>query len=152
MVSSHAETVEQYLSELSDERRGEVSKVRKIILDHLPDGYEEVMQYGMISYVVPLSRFPDTYNKQPMAIASLASQKNYISLYLMAVYGDKNLEAWFKEEYKKSGKRLNMGKSCLRFKKVEDIPLDLIGKVIGKVNVDNYIAKVKESKGKGIKG
>lgn len=70
----------------------------------------------------------------------------------MAVYGDKNLEAWFKEEYKKSGKRLNMGKSCLRFKKVEDIPLDLIGKVIGKVNVDNYIAKVKESKGKGIKG
>ncbi len=152
MVSSHAETVEQYLAELPDERRGEVSKVRKIILDHLPDGYEEVMQYGMISYVVPLSKFPDTYNKQAMTIASLASQKNYISLYLMAVYGDKELEAWFKEEYQKSRKKLNMGKSCLRFKKVEDIPLDLIGKVIGKVSVDKYIAKVKELKGKGIEG
>ncbi len=142
MVSSHAETIEQYLSELSDERRGEVSKVRKIILDHLPDGYEEVMQYGMISYVVPLSRFPDTYNKQPMAIVSLGSQKNYISLYLMAVYGDKNLEAWFKEEFNKSGK------SCLRFKKADDIPLDLIGQVVGKVSVDKYIAQVKTLKGK----
>ncbi len=144
--------MEQYLEELPDDRRAEILKIRKILLDNLPDGCEEIMQYGMISFVVSLSKFPDTYNKQPMAIASLASQKNYISLYLMAVYGDKNLEAWFKEEYKKSGKKLNMGKSCLRFKKVEDIPLDIIGKVIGKVSVDNYIIKVKESKGKGIEG
>ncbi len=150
MVSSHAKTIKQYIQKLSDDRRDEVSTVRKIILDHLPDGYEEVMQYGMISYVVPLSRLPDTYNKQPMAIVSLASQKNYISLYLLAVYGDKELDTWFKEEYKKSGKKLNMGKSCLRFKKVEDIPLDLIGKVIGKVSVDKYLANVKKLKGKGI--
>lgn len=92
MAQSKAETVEEYLAELSPERRSEIATVRKVILDNLPDGYVERMQYGMISYVIPLETYPVTYNKQPLGLASLASQKNYMSLYLMNVYGDTDTE------------------------------------------------------------
>ena len=141
MAQSEAETVEEYLAELSPERRSEIATVRKVILDNLPDGYVERMQYGMISYVIPLETYPVTYNKQPLGLASLASQKNYMSLYLMNVYGDTDTERWFHEEYRASGKKLDMGKSCVRFKKVEDLPLELIGQTIARTSPDEFIER-----------
>lgn len=138
-MRSEAETVDQYLNELTPERREAVAAVREVILKNLPEGYEETMQYGMISYVIPLDTYPETYNGQALAYASLASQKNYISLYLMNIYGDKGVETWFTEQYKASGKKLNMGKSCVRFKKVEDLPTDLIGEAIARTPVAGFI-------------
>ena len=139
MAQSKAQTVDEYLAELSDERRDAIQTVRKVVLDNLPDGYKEIMVYGMIGYVIPLEDYPVTYNGQPLAYASLASQKNYMSLYLMNVYGDQVTEAWFKERYEASGKKLNMGKSCVRFKRPEDLPLDLIGEVISRTSAAEYI-------------
>lgn len=116
--------------------------VRKTILKHLPKGYEERMQYGMIGYSVPLKRYPAGYLGQkdvPLPYAALASQKNYMSIYLMNIYGDKKAEKWFREAYKASGKKLDMGKSCVRFKKLEDVPLDVIGKAIAQTPVEALI-------------
>ena len=128
-MQSDAKTPEEYLSELEPARREAISAVRNVILDNLPDGYEEVMQYGMLSYVVPLSVFPDTYNGQPIMYIALASQKQYMSLYLTTVYADPSLSDWFKQRYLATGKKLNMGKSCVRFRKLEDLPLDLVAEV-----------------------
>jgi hypothetical protein len=114
--------------------------VRDVILANLPAGYEEGVQFGMIGYYVPLSVFPDTYNKQPLGYLALANQKNYMSLYLNNVYGDPATERWFKERYAASGKRLDMGKSCLRFKRLEDLPLDLIAETVARTPVDQFIA------------
>ena len=139
MVQSKAKTVDQYLAELSVERRDEISKVRKVILKNLPKGYKEVMEYGMISYVIPLEKYPDTYNGHPLAMASLGTQKNYMALYLMGIYGDKRMNKWFVEEYKASGKKLDMGKSCVRFKKLEDVPLKVVGDAIKRVPVQKFI-------------
>ena len=139
MVQSEAESVEEYLAELSEERRAAVETVRSVVLKHLPEGYEETMQFGMIGYVVPLERYPVTYNKQALQYAALASQKNYMSLYLMCVYGDEELQRWFSEGFKSRGKKLNMGKSCVRFKRVDDLPLDLIGEAIARMSVTEYI-------------
>jgi hypothetical protein len=102
----------------------------------------------MISYEIPLSRYPKTYNKQPLAMAALASQKNYMSLYLMTVYGDKDTETWFHERYRASGKKLDMGKSCVHFRKLDDLPLDLVGESIGRVSVDKYIERYEQSRRK----
>ena len=148
MVSSKAKTVEAYLTELPPERREAVEKLREVILANLPDGYQESMNWGMISYEIPLERYPDTYNKQPLALAALASQKNYISLYLMNVYGDPATEKWFTERYKASGKKLDMGKSCVRFKKLDDLPLDLVGEVIAMTSVGEYLRRYEAVKKK----
>jgi uncharacterized protein YdhG (YjbR/CyaY superfamily) len=142
MVSSKATTVAKYLAELPPDRRAAIAKVRETILANLPEGYEEGMQFGMIGYCVPLSRFPNTYNGQPIGIAALASQKQYMALYLMSVYGDPKTEAWFRDAFAKAGKKLDMGKSCVRFKKLEDLPLDVIGQTIARVSVDQLIAQV----------
>jgi len=99
------------------------------------------MQYGMIGWYVPLDRFPETYNGQPIGVAALAAQKNYNALYLMGVYGDKKLETWFKKQFTATGKKLDMGKSCVRFKTLDALPLDVIGQTIAKVSVDDLIAK-----------
>ena len=139
MAQSQAQTVNEYLAELPPERREAIITIRKVILDHLPEGYEETMQYGMISYVIPLERYPVTYNRQPLEYAALASQKNYMSLYLMNIYGDQEAEQWFTEGYRASGKRLDMGKSCVRFRKIEDLPIDLIGKAIARTEVADFI-------------
>ena len=147
MAQSTAKTVEKYLAELSPERSEAISAVRQVILDHLPAGYEEVMQYGMISYVIPLESYPITYNKLPLTYASLASQKNYMSLYLMNVYGDPEVEQWFTEGYRASGKKLDMGKSCVRFKKLEDLPLQLIGEVIARTTAADFIERYELSGG-----
>ena len=147
MARSKATTVEEYLDELADERRGIVEAVRDVVKANLPDGYEETVQFGMISYVVPLERYPKTYNRQALQYAALASQKNYVSLYLMNVYGDQETERWFLDRYKASGKRLDMGKSCVRFKSVEDLPLDLVGEAIARTSVDAYIAVYETARG-----
>ena len=118
IARSAAQTVGAYLADLSPDRRRSVAAVHQTVLDNLPEGYEETMQGGMISYFIPLSRYPKTYNKQPLQYAALASQKNYISLYLMNVYGDRETEEWFTEGFRASGKKLDMGRSCVRFKNV----------------------------------
>jgi len=151
MVMSKATTVTEYLDQLSPERRADVEKVRQVILDNLPAGYEEVMQYGMIGYAVPLSRHPRGYldnPEVPVCYAGLAAQKNYLSVYLMNIYGNKEAEAWFRQEYKKSGKKLDMGKSCVRFKRVEDAALDVIGQAIARTPVDEFIAIYERSRQK----
>jgi len=148
MAQSSAKTVDEYLSLLTDERRAAISAVRKVILTNLPAGYEEMMQWGVISYVVPLSRYPQTYNGQALMIAGLSSQKSYMSVYLMGVYGHKPTEEWFRKAYAASGKKLDMGKSCVHFKKLEDLPLDVIGKVIAKIPVDAYVRVYEASRKK----
>ncbi|MHB8638028.1 MAG: DUF1801 domain-containing protein [Fimbriimonadaceae bacterium] len=142
-MKSDAATVDEYLASLADDRREAISQVRSVILKNLPAGYEERMCYGMISYVIPHSIYPAGYHcdpKQPVTLASLASQKNYMALYLMCVYGNQKKEEWFREEYAKTGKRLDMGKSCVRFKKIEDLALDVIGGVFAQTPVEQYLA------------
>lgn len=141
-MQSKAATVEQYLAELPEDRRETVQAIRALILKNLPKGYEEGMQYGMIGYYVPHSVYPPGYHcdpKQPLPFVSLASQKNYISLYLGCVYGNADHEAWFREAWAKTGKKLDMGKSCVRFKKLDDLPLSVIGQSIKRVPVKKYI-------------
>jgi uncharacterized protein YdhG (YjbR/CyaY superfamily) len=139
MVKSSASTVEEYIASLPEDRRKAISEVRKVIRKNLPKGYVECMSYGLIGYVVPLKRYPETYNGQPLMIAGLGSQKNYMAVYLMCTYGHKETDKWFRERYKASGKRLDMGKSCVRFRKLEDLPLDLIGETIARVPLEKYI-------------
>lgn len=138
MVSSKAKTVAQYLKDLPPDRRKAISAVRKVILENLPKGFEEGMQ-GMITYYIPLKDFPETYNGDPLWIAGLASQTNYMALYLNSVYSDPETADWFKARYKATGKRLDMGKSCVRFKKLEDLPLDLIGETIASTSKEELI-------------
>ena len=139
-------SVPAYLAALPPERRKAIAAVRKVIRANLPPGYEEGPQFGMIGYYVPLTRFPDTYNGQPLCLAGLASQASYMSLYLMCVYGDGKLRASFERGFRAAGKKLNMGKSCVRFKSVDDLPLDVIGKAIAAVSVDRYIAHYEETR------
>lgn len=145
-MQSKAKSVEDYLSELDDTRCEAISTVRNVVLENLPDGYEEMMLFGMITYAVPLSTFPDTYNKQPLMYAALASQKRHMALYLTNVYGDGSLEAWFRERYKATGKRLDMGKSCVRFRNLDDLPLDLVGETIAMTPIDEFLEIYKASR------
>jgi hypothetical protein len=140
MASSNAKTVDEYLASLPGDRRTAISAVRDTVNANLPQGYEEAMQYGMISWVIPLAVKPDTYNKQPLAIASLASQKGYMALYLLGVYGNKRVETWFRKAFSMAGKKLDMGKSCVRFKTLDALPLPVIGDVITKVPALELIA------------
>ncbi len=130
MVKSAAKTVKAYLAELPKEKRDVISAVRKMVLDHLPKGYQEAMGFGMINYQIPLERYPDTYNGQPLMAVALAAQKHYFSLYLMSVYADPRQEAALVKGFKQAGKRLDMGKSCVRFKSLDDLPMDVLGRAI----------------------
>lgn len=140
MAGSKAATVEEYLAELLAERRAVMRRVREIILARLPAGYEETMNWGMISYEIPRERYPDTYNKQPLAYAGLAAQKNHYALYLMGAYSDPEAERWLRQEFEKAGKKLDMGKSCLRFRSLDQLPLDVIGEVIARTPPEAFIA------------
>lgn len=139
MVRSAAATVEEYLNELAPDRHKQMDAVRRVILENLPDGYQEAMNWGMISWEIPLARYPDTYNRRPLMYAALASQKNYMSLYLMCVYVHDGRRADFERRFKASGKKLDMGKSCVRFQSAEDLPMDLIAETIASTSVDEYI-------------
>ena len=143
MVSSPARTPREYLDSLPEERRDAIAAVRSIILDNLPAGFEESMQYGMLSYQVPLSVHPNTYNGQAASIAGLASQKGYMSLYLLGVYAQPERRRRFEQAFKKAGKKLDMGKSCVRFKRVEDLPLNVIGDTIASIGLDEYVATLR---------
>jgi hypothetical protein len=147
MASSAATTVSAYLAELPADRRAVIRAVRSVIRKHLPKGYKEGMQHGMITWFVPLSAFPETYNKQPLVYAGLAAQKTGYALYLMTVYGDPALEKWWKAAYKASGKTLDMGKSCVRFKSLDQLPLDVVAECIAKVPLATYLARYAAVKG-----
>ena len=145
-MRSDVRTVAEYVSALPDDRRETFEGVRAVILEHLPDGFVETMEFGSPSYVVPLERYPDTSNGRPLPLASLASQKRYLALYLMGVYGDEGTATWFRERWAGTGKRLDMGKSCVRFRRLDDLPLELVGEVIGRVSLDEFVAMYERSR------
>src|SRR5271155_4768165 len=141
-MQSKATTVEQYLSGLPEDRRKAIEAVRRVIHKNLDKDYEEGIQYGMIGYYVPHRVYPPGYHcdpKQPLPFASLGSQKNHMALYLMCIYGDSDHAEWFRHAWAKTGKKLDMGKACLRFKKVDDLALEVIGEAIKRVPASKYI-------------
>jgi hypothetical protein len=143
-MSSSATTVNEYVDELISDRKIAISKLRDIILKNLPSGFKEEMNYGMIGYVVPHSLYPPGYHcdpKLPLPFINIASQKNFISLYHMGIYANDDLMKWFTEEFvKRSTAKLDMGKSCIRFKKPELIPYELIGELAAKMTAEDWIA------------
>lgn len=137
------DSVEEYLNAIPKERKPYFEKLREVILKNIPKGFEETVQYSMVSYVVPHSIYPDGYHCKPtdaLPFASIASQKNSINFYHSGIYADQKLYDWFVAEYPKhSTRKLDMGKSCVRFKKIEEIPYDLIGQLMKKIKVKDYI-------------
>jgi hypothetical protein len=146
MVSSAATTVEGYLASLPAERRAVVSTVRDLVLQHLPDGYREWMAWGMIGYGIPLERYPDTYNGQPLCYVALAAQKNYYALYLTCAADDEGDAQRLKDAFARAGKTLDMGKSCLRFKSLDALPLAAIGDLIASVPPDRFIERYERTR------
>jgi uncharacterized protein YdhG (YjbR/CyaY superfamily) len=141
MVPSKAKTVKEYLDELPADRRKEIAKVRSVVRKNLPQGYRERMEWGLISYEVPLEAYPDTYNKKPLCYAGLAAQKNFNTLYLMGAYGDPQQRQRLEDAFEQSGKKMDMGKSCLRFRTADDLPLEAIGKIIASTPPERMIAQ-----------
>ena len=140
MVISKAKLVADYLESLPADRRQEIAAVRKVIRKHLPKGYEEAMTFGLISYQVPLKKHRETYNGQPLCYVGLAAQKNFNSLYLMRPYSDPQQRKLLEESFVHTGKKLEMGKSCIRFTSAEDLPLDAIGRLVASTSPDEWIA------------
>jgi hypothetical protein len=142
-MQSKAATVEEYLDALPEDRKAAVKELRKAVLKNLPKGFMEVMAYGMIGYVVPHSMYPEGYHcdpKLPLGFMNIASQKNYIAVYHMGIYGSAKLLKWFTDEYSKQSKvKLDMGKSCIRFKKPDQIPYKLIGELASKITPEKWI-------------
>ena len=153
-----ASTVAEYLAALPADRRAALSAVRKVINDNLPDGYEEGMQFGMIGWYVPLSLYPAGYGenpKVPLSFVALASQKSGMVLHFLCFYGHPTLSTWFTSEYKKTGKKLDMGKGCVRFKNLEDLPLEVIGRTVARVPLEEHMANYRAARAllaKGKKG
>ena len=154
-MQSTAKTPEEYIASLPADRQEAISKLREVILANIPEGFEEVMSYGMIGYAVPKTIYPKGYPadpKMPLAFVNLASQKNYIALYHMGLYMNKPLLAWFTAEYANAGKsKLDMGKGCIRFKKPELIPFELIGELMGKISVQEWIVQFERAREKGFR-
>ena len=138
-MRSDAVTVEEYLVSLPEDRREAISAVRAVILDRIPDGYEEEMRWGMISYEVPLEIQPDTYNGKPLMYAALASQKRHMAVYLSGVYADPEAREDFEQAYRATGKRIDMGKSCVRFRRLDDLPREVIGEAIARYPVNDFV-------------
>ena len=149
-MPSDALTPQAYVDSLSEERKVAIQHLRELILNNLPSGFEEVMNYGMIGYVVPHSIYPQGYHcnpKEPLPFINLASQKNHIGLYHMGIYADDELLTWFKSEYPKHCKtKLDMGKSCIRFKNVKHIPYQLIGELASKMSPQDWIKRYEEAR------
>jgi len=143
-MQSRATTVAAYLAGLPPERRAVIAAVRAVILANLDDDYEEGMGYGMISYHVPHRVLPDGYHcdpEQPLTFACLAAQKNYMTLHLMSVYGSSEEEEWLRKRFAAAGKKLDMGKACIRFRRLEDLPLEALGEAIRRVPAKAYVAR-----------
>jgi len=147
VVSSSATSVDSYLSELTPERSRDVAKLRELCLNHLPAGLEEAMNWGMISYQVPFSTVEQTYNSQPLLFAAIASQKQYISLYLMSIYAFDEAREKFESDWRASGMKLNVGKACIRFRNLDSAPLDVIQRALGQVTVEEYVSRYLEVRG-----
>jgi hypothetical protein len=145
---SHMTTVTEYLDSLSPDRRAVVEAVRATIVGHLPAGYDETVRWGMISYEVPLERFSATYNGAPLSYLGLASKKNHFALYLMGVYGDALAEAHFRDEWLATGCRLDMGRSCVRFRALDELPMDVIGREVARITPDALIERHEASRRK----
>lgn len=137
------QSIDEYINSLPPDRQQALEKVRKVILDNLPKGYEEEMNWGMITYQVPLEVYPDTYNKKPLMYAALASQKNHMAVYLTGIYTDENRREEFENAYRATGKRYDVGKSCVRFRKLNDLPLDVLADAIAALEMDDFIDLVK---------
>lgn len=155
-MKPEVDSIEGYLAALPDDRRKALEAVRATILENLPEGFEEVMNWGMVAYQVPLSRYPDTYNKQPLMLAALGSQKRHMAVYLSGIYADEEARERFEEAYRATGKRFDAGKSCVRFRKLDDLPLPVVGEAIAKFSVEDFIvtyeagrANAKKKKAKG---
>lgn len=146
MTRPQATTVAQYLAQLPPERRAALARVRRVIRKHLPHGYRETMNWGMITYEVPLSRYPRTYNGKPLCFAALAAQKGYSTFHLMPVYGDAALTRQLRDGFKKAGKKLDMGKACIRFRRAEDLALDAVGKAVASWPLKRFIAAAEQSR------
>lgn len=143
-MQSSSKTVSDYLAELPPERRAALVAVQAVITQNLDPDYEEGMQYGMIGYYVPHRVFPPGYHcdpRQPLPFAGLASQKNYMSLYLMATYGDEGEQQWLRTAWAQAGKKLDMGKSCIRFKKLDELALEVVGEAIRRVPAKAFIER-----------
>ncbi|MFN0156880.1 MAG: DUF1801 domain-containing protein [Bacteroidota bacterium] len=143
-MQSKAKTPKAYIDSLPEERKQPIKELRKVVLKNLPKGFSEVMSYGMLGYVIPHSIYPDGYHcdpKQPLPFMCIASQKNFVAVYHMGVYSNKDLFKWFTTEYAKQSKtKLDMGKSCIRFKKLDQIPYNLIGELAGRITPKQWIA------------
>jgi hypothetical protein len=144
--AANVKSVVEYLASLPPDRRRAITTVRKMVRDSIPTGYGEIFGWGMIMWGVPLSRYPNTYNKQPLCYVALASQKNYCSLYLMGAYGDAGQLAELKRAFADAGKKLDMGKSCVHFQQADDLPLAAIGKLIGAISVEKWIEVYERSR------
>jgi hypothetical protein len=141
MFTNKARTVSEYLQQLTPEQRTSIAAVRKVVRDNLPRGYEEAIGWGAITYGIPLKDYPNTYNRQPLCIAALSAGTRKCSLHLMAVYGDAATRKWLEDQFRKAGKKLDIGKACIRFTTPDDLPLDAIATVIAKVTPEKYIER-----------
>jgi len=148
VARSQEKSVDAYLESLPAERRAVVKTLRELVLKNLPKGYEESFEWGYPTYEIPLSKYPDTYNKRPLSYVAIAAQKHYYAVYLMCVYQDAKLRTRLEDDFAKAGKKLDMGKSCIRFKRLEDVPLPAIGRAIRAVPPAKYIAAYEKIKGK----
>jgi hypothetical protein len=141
-------TVDQWLASVPAERKDAINAVRDAVNRHLPEGYEETVDWGMLAWVVPLATLPNTYNGHPLMLAALGAHTKVMTIYLMTVYGDPKLRKDFETAYKKAGKKLDMGGCCVHFKKLDDLPLDVVGDTIARVPVDQYIEHYEKSRTK----
>jgi uncharacterized protein YdhG (YjbR/CyaY superfamily) len=144
-IHSDTAKVSDYISGLTPDKQAAIKEVRKVILENLPEGYQETMNWGMISYKVPLEIYPDTYNGKPLSYVALASQKNHMAVYLMSIYSNEENAKRFEQAYRATGKRYDVGKSCVRFKKLDDLPLPLIAAEVRSIKMDDYIALAKKA-------
>ena len=148
-MRSSANTVEEYLDDLPTDRLEAIETVRETILANLPEGFEEAMNWGMITYQVPLETYPDTYNGQPLVYAALASQKNHFAVYLTGIYQDEVKRDAFMKAYKETGKRLDVGQSCVRFRKLDDVPFEVISDAVAGIPVAEIVEVAKHVRGPG---
>lgn len=146
MARSDAATPEEYIAKLPPERREVMTAVRDLIRENIADGFQERMNWGMIAYEVPRDRYPNTYNDQPLGYLALAAQKRHYALYFWGVYQSPEQEAWFRTEFERAGKKLDMGKSCLRFRKLDDLPLDVIRKAVASSTPGDVIADYEKAR------
>jgi hypothetical protein len=146
MVSSKAATPDDYLAELPADRAEPISRIRDLVNANLPAGYVERMSFGMIGWEVPLERYPDTYNGQPLAYAGLAAQKNYNALYLNCIYASPERTQRLRDAFAAAGKKLDMGKTCIRFKRQDQLAQDVLAEIIASIPVEQFIAEYEEAR------